>query len=1016
MAPPALASLDNFSDVQFRDVVGRHQYQVAPAANIIHKLYNHVSGNTANVSVADVVSIDGSSQGQWDLMLSTSGNRLDANVITTENTAAWSANSMISVREATTTIRSKNVAVNDLVVAGNLSLPPGGVTQLGQMKVTSLTVVVPAGGNSSIGICEILSSGYYAELVLSGSANKSYAFSPGSNMAAGVFNRMIPFVCGSSFENVVVEINYRFVSGTTYSTKLRFVNISTTEKIIACTLKTYEHDGNPVTVVPYTETLTVAPTTTIWPHHALLTQKAGRVGIGTDLPVQALDVVGNVNASTAYRVGNVQVLSGTTLGSSITSSNLNSVGTLTSLNVTGNATAGNISTTGALGGTLSTAAQPNITTVGTLTSLAVTGNVSGGNISTTGALGGTLSTAAQPNITSVGTLTSLAVTGNVTGGNVTVGANGVAKLDNCIIRSFNRDLGTTINDSVEVCGITGGNGLAYVAELSVVQGEDNDGTQPLNGAGSFAKHYRFVVSNATTTAGGWRRLVPLQNDFQDSFILEINHSQSSTLLRLVRINSQLFLYSFECTLTLRQSRNSAAVTITSLSGASTGVTPSTALFQNSRISQTNNRVGINTDNPAFPLDVVGNTNITGILSVTGNMTGGNISTTGALGGTLSTAAQPNITTIGTLSSLAVAGNVTAGNITVTGDINFDTPTFKLDSTLDRVGIATTTPQFTLDVNGDLNANVYRVGGTEVLSGTALGAGVLSSNLTSVGTLTSLNVSGNVSAGNLTVNTGGRTQLDSFVMQTFSKALPTAVPAYLGICEITSADGFVAELEIVQGATGIAKSYKFAVSGATPNSTSYRRLIPFMTAGNIDAAVSIRHSKGTVTSTTLLRLHRINPGAAGDIECTVKVYQSRDSPVTILENADAGSTAEPTDYWGENSLITQRNGDVGIGTDNPTRELTVVGTITTSSRYEISGATVLNSTTLGENIVNSSLTKVGTLSSLNVAGNISLSSGAFDFASKWRLQYDSTDDALVIERNNGTAVAPDWVRSAVLAQM
>jgi len=91
MAPPALESVENFSDVRFRDIVTRHQYQVAPSSNIIHKLYNHVSGNTANVSAADVVSIDANNQGQWDLMLSTTTNRLNANTITTANTAAWSA-------------------------------------------------------------------------------------------------------------------------------------------------------------------------------------------------------------------------------------------------------------------------------------------------------------------------------------------------------------------------------------------------------------------------------------------------------------------------------------------------------------------------------------------------------------------------------------------------------------------------------------------------------------------------------------------------------------------------------------------------------------------------------------------------------------------------------------------------------------------------------------------------------------------------------------------------------------
>ena len=58
--------------------------------------------------------------------------------------------------------------------------------------------------------------------------------------------------------------------------------------------------------------------------------------------------------------------------------------------------------------TVTGAAQTAITSVGTLTALAVTGNVSAANLT------GTLLTAAQPNVTSVGTLTSLAVTGTAT--------------------------------------------------------------------------------------------------------------------------------------------------------------------------------------------------------------------------------------------------------------------------------------------------------------------------------------------------------------------------------------------------------------------------------------------------------------------------------------------------------------------------------------------------------------------------------------------------------------------------
>jgi hypothetical protein len=58
----------------------------------------------------------------------------------------------------------------------------------------------------------------------------------------------------------------------------------------------------------------------------------------------------------------------------------------------------------------------------------------------------------------------------------------------------------------------------------------------------------------------------------------------------------------------------------------------------------------------------GNLIIGGVISATGNITGGNLSGT-LITGTLSTAAQPNVTSVGTLTSLTVTGNVSGGNLT-----------------------------------------------------------------------------------------------------------------------------------------------------------------------------------------------------------------------------------------------------------------------------------------------------------------------------------------------------------------
>ena len=172
----------------------------------------------------------------------------------------------------------------------------------------------------------------------------------------------------------------------------------------------------------------------------IITSGAGGVIVGTgNITGGNLISTGNIstatgNVSAAYFIGNGSALTGVsatsvpaanltgnTLASGVIFSSLTTVGTLVDLAVTGNVSTGNVS--GATGtftnviGTLLTNSQPNITQVGTLVDLTVTGNISGGNLSGTN-IAGTLTTASQPNITSVGTLTSLSVTGNISGGNL----------------------------------------------------------------------------------------------------------------------------------------------------------------------------------------------------------------------------------------------------------------------------------------------------------------------------------------------------------------------------------------------------------------------------------------------------------------------------------------------------------------------------------------------------------------------------------------------------------------------
>jgi hypothetical protein len=138
-----------------------------------------------------------------------------------------------------------------------------------------------------------------------------------------------------------------------------------------------------------------------------------------------------------------------------------------------------------------------------------------------------------------------------------------------------------------------------------------------------------------------------------------------------------------------------------------GANVNASLFTGTTISVSGNITGGN---------VLGGANVNATLftgttiSVTGNITGGNVSATG-ISGTLSTAAQTNITSVGTLGSLAVTGNITSGNISGTS----------------IVGTLTTGSQ---------------------------------TNITSVGTLGSLSVTGNIVGGNLI--TAGLASLSSIV--------------------------------------------------------------------------------------------------------------------------------------------------------------------------------------------------------------------------------------------------------------
>jgi hypothetical protein len=145
--------------------------------------------------------------------------------------------------------------------------------------------------------------------------------------------------------------------------------------------------------------------------------------------------------------------------------------------------------------------------------------------------------------------------------------------------------------------------------------------------------------------------------------------------------------------------------------------------------------------------------ITGLTSVTGNITGGNLSGTNIVG-TLTTAAQTNITSVGTLGSLSVTGNVQGGNLRTAGLVSATgsiTGASVVGGVITGSSVSVTGAQTAAStVGGVITGSSSSV--TGIVTGSSLVGTVATAaqgSITSVGTLTALTVSGAI-----TVNSGG----------------------------------------------------------------------------------------------------------------------------------------------------------------------------------------------------------------------------------------------------------------------
>jgi len=402
---------------------------------------------------------------------------------------------------------------------------------------------------------------------------------------------------------------------------------------------------------------------------------------------------------------------------------------------------------------------------------------------------------------------------------------------------------------------------------------------------------------------------------------------------------------------------------------------------------------------------------TGALTVSGNVSTGNIS--GALGnfttvtGTLTTSAQPNITSVGTLTSLAVTGNASAGNISATNGA-FTTVGGTL-TTAAQPNVTSLGTLSSLDVTGNVTTSANLV--TDLIQGRTSG---ISIRATGTNQNIELRPTGtgftdvwggriaNVAAPTASGDAATKQYVDEVAQGLDPKgsvvlATASALPSYtynngssgVGATITASSNGALS----VDGSTPSADD-RILVKDETGGNAPYNGIYVVTTVGDAGTAFVLTRATdfdGAPGSEI--------PGAFVFVE-TGSTYAdtgwvcTTDAPVTVgstditftqfsgagTYTAGTGLTLNGTEFSISNTTVTAQA--YGSGDAVATFTVNAQGQLTAAANVAIAAnAANLTGSTLSSNITTSSLTSVGTLGSLDVtgnvgAGNVSATAGSF----------------------------------------